>query len=128
MYNKIILVGNLTRDPEIRYTTSGMTVCSFTLAVNSEFKQTEDAKKEVLFIDIIAFQRLAEVCGQYLSKGKTALVEGRLQERRWETKEGQQRNKCEVVASTVRFLSKKGDTSIRSDEYPPDDNTIEDPF
>ena len=108
MYNRIILIGNLTKDPELRYTPQGTPVCNFRLAVNSRFKQGEDNKDETLFIDIVTFGKQAETCSQYLGKGKSVLTEGRLQERRWES-DGQQRSKVEVVAQTVRFLSRKGE-------------------
>ncbi|HLC16425.1 MAG TPA: single-stranded DNA-binding protein [Thermodesulfovibrionia bacterium] len=127
MYNKVIFVGNLTKDPEVRNTQQGLSVCKFGIAVNTDVssRQGEEAKRETLFIDIVTFARMAEVCGQYLGKGKMVLVEGRLQERRWETEEGQQRSKMEVIANTVKFLSKKGE---KTDDYIPPETTVEDPF
>ena len=107
MYNKAILIGNLTKDPEIRYTPQGTPVVTFRLAVNSKFKSGDEMKQEALFIDIVVFGKHAEPVGQYLTKGSSALVEGRLQERKWET-EGKQHSKFEVVGQTVRFLSRKG--------------------
>lgn len=107
MYNKIILIGNLTKDPEVRYTPQGTSVCTFRLAVNHRYKQGDEMKKEVTFIDTVVFGKQAETCGQYLNKGSGVLVEGRLQERRWETDDGQKRSKFEVVGQTVRFLSRK---------------------
>ncbi len=107
MFNKVILIGNLTRDPEMRYTPQGTSVCSFGLAVNRKFKQGEENKEEVTFINIVVFGKQADTCGQYLNKGSSALIEGRLQERRWETEDGQKRSKHEVVAQSVRFLSRK---------------------
>jgi len=104
MFNKIILIGNLTKDPELRYSPQGTPVSSFTIAVNSNFKSGD--QKETLFIDVVVFGKTAEACGQYLSKGRPVLVEGRLRERRWEY-EGQRRSKCEVVAQTVRFLARR---------------------
>lgn len=106
MFNKVIMIGNLTKDPELRYTPQGTPVTSFRLAVNSKYKQSDELKSETLFIDIVVFGKQAESCSQYLSKGKSALVEGRLVERRWES-DGQQRNKMEVIAASVRFLSSK---------------------
>ncbi len=106
MFNRVILIGNLTKDPEVRYTPGGTPVATIPIAVNSKFKQGDDMKDEVLFIDSIVFGKQAEACGQYLSKGRTVLVEGRLRERRWEY-EGQKKSRMEVVANTVRFLSKK---------------------
>lgn len=107
MYNKVILIGNLTKDPEIRYTPQGTPVASFRLAVNSKYKSGDEIKQETLFVDIVVFGKQAEPVGQYLTKGGSALVEGRLQERRWEH-EGKQHSKFEVVGQTVRFLSRKG--------------------
>lgn len=104
MFNKVILIGNLTKDPELRYTPQGTPVSTFRLAVNYRHKQGDDFKQDTTFIDIVVFGKQAETCSQYLNKGSAALVEGRLQERRWES-EGQQRSKFEVVAQSVKFLS-----------------------
>ena len=111
MFNKIILIGNLTRDPELRYTPQGTSVCNFGLAVNRKYKQGEEMKEEVTFINIVVFGKQADTCGQYLNKGSSILVEGRLQERRWETEDGQKRSKHEIVAQNIRFMSKKQSTS-----------------
>lgn len=108
-FNKVILMGNLTRNPELRYTPNGTPVASFGLAVSRRFKQGEDLKEEVCFVDIVVFGKQAEHCGQYLSKGNGAIVEGRLQQRRWETEDGQKRSKHEVVAQTVTFMPKRQD-------------------
>lgn len=127
MYNKVIFVGNLTKDPEVRYTQQGLSVCTIRIAVNTDMsRQGEESKKEeTLFIDVVTFARMAEVCGQYLAKGRMILVEGRLRENRWETEDGQKRSRFEVIANTVKFLSKKGG---KSDDYIPPESTIEDPF
>jgi single-strand DNA-binding protein len=106
-FNKVILMGNLTKDPEIRYTPSGTPVANFRLAVNNRYKQGEEFKEEVCFIDIVVFGKQAENCGQYLSKGQGVIVDGRLQERRWETEDGVKRSKHEVVAQTVRFMGRR---------------------
>jgi single-strand DNA-binding protein len=106
--NKVILMGNLTRDPEVRYTPNGKAVASFSLAINRKYKQGEELKEEVSFIDIVVFGKPAEACGQYLNKGDSALIDGRLQQRRWDDKEsGQKRNKVEVVADSVQFGPKR---------------------
>ncbi len=133
MFNKIILMGNLTRDPEVRYTPQGTSVCNFGIAVNRKYKQGDEIKKEVTFINVVVFGKQADTCGQYLNKGSSVLVEGRLQERRWETEEGQQRSKHEVVAQTVRFLSKKlaggePQTNDPGEVIPPDETTDLEPF
>ncbi|HXC61852.1 MAG TPA: single-stranded DNA-binding protein [Nitrospiria bacterium] len=106
-FNKVILMGNLTKDPEIRYTPSGTPVANFRLAVNNRYKQGEEFKEEVCYIDIVVFGKQAENCGQYLGKGQGVIVDGRLQERRWETEDGVKRSKHEVVAQTVRFMSRR---------------------
>ncbi|HXX58478.1 MAG TPA: single-stranded DNA-binding protein [Thermodesulfovibrionales bacterium] len=131
MYNKIILIGNLTKDPELRYTPQGTPVASFRIAVNSKYKQSDGFKEETLFIDIVTFGKQAETCSQYLNKGSSVLAEGRLQERRWES-EGQQRSKVEVVAQTIRFLPKrsdaKGQSPAETDSTPPEEMTDLEPF
>jgi len=107
-FNKVILLGNLTRDPEVRYTPNGTAVASFALAVNRKYKQGEETKEEVSYIDIVVFGKQAENCGQYLNKGDAALIEGRLQQRRWDDKEtGQKRSKVEVAAQAVTFMPKR---------------------
>ncbi len=103
--NKVMLIGNLTRDPELKYIPSGSAVVTFTLAVNRVYKtQTGEKKEQTSFIRIVVWGRRAEVCGQYLSKGSPVFVEGRLQSRDWETQEGQKRNTVEVIADNVQFL------------------------
>ena len=107
-FNKVILLGNLTRDPEVRYTPSGTAVASFAIAVNRRYKQGEETKDEVSYIDIVVFGKTAENCGQYLNKWDAILVEGRLQQRRWDDKDsGQKRSKVEVVAQLVNFMPKR---------------------
>ena len=106
-FNKVILIGNLTRNPELRYTPSGTPVVNFPLAVNRRYKQADEPKEEVCYVDIVVFGRQAEHCGQYLSKGDGAIVDGRLQQRRWETEDGQKRSKHEVVAQNVTFMPKR---------------------
>jgi single-strand DNA-binding protein len=133
MFNKVILMGNLTRDPELRYTPQGTSVCNFGIAVNRKYKQAEEVKEEVTFINIVVFGKQADTCGQYLNKGSAVLVEGRLQERRWETEEGQKRSKHEVVAQNVRFLSRKqGSVDNNSfgggETLRPDETTEIEPF
>jgi single-strand DNA-binding protein len=136
MFNKVILIGNLTKDPELRYTPSGTPVTTLRLAVTTKFKQGDEFKEETLFIDVVVFGRQAETCSQYLSKGRPVLAEGRLQERRWES-DGQQRSKTEVVAQNIRFLGGGGGGGGRRDEgssqgyeggSPPQENTDVEPF
>ena len=103
--NKVILLGNLTRDPELRYAPNGTPVARFGLAVNtSRAGQGDERKEEVCFVDIVAFGRQAETASEYLSKGRPALVEGRLQWRSWEGQDGQKRSKHEVIAERIQFM------------------------
>jgi single-strand DNA-binding protein len=104
----------LTRNPEVRYTPNGTPVTSFALAINRRFRQAEDLREEVCYIDIVVFGKQAEHCGQYLSKGNGVIVDGRLQQRRWETEDGQKRSKHEVVAQTITFLPKRSDAGAES--------------
>jgi len=103
-YNKVILMGNLTRDPDLRYTPAGLAVCEFPLAVPHKYRVHEEIKEEVCYIDIVVFGRTGERSREHLHKGSRVLVDGRLTLRRWESPEGQKRSKYEVVANTVQFL------------------------
>ena len=103
--NKVFLIGNLTRDPELRYIPSGSAVASFTMAMNRVFKmQTGEKKEEVSFVRVVVWGRMAEVCSEYLKKGRPVFVEGRLQSRSWDGADGQKRNTLEVIAINVQFL------------------------
>jgi single-strand DNA-binding protein len=106
--NNVILMGNLTRDPEVRYTTSGTPVATLGLAVNNRMKQGDEWKDDPCFIDVVVFGKQAESCGEYLSKGQPVLVEGRLRYRSWEGQDGQKRSKHEVSAFRVQFMPKGG--------------------
>lgn len=106
MLNRIILIGRLTRDPEMRYVPSGHPVASFSLAVDRPFAN-QQGERETDFIDIVAWRKLAEQVSQHLSKGRLVAVEGRLQIRSYETQDGQKRKVAEVVADAVRFLDRK---------------------
>ena len=109
-FNKVILVGNLTRDPELRYTPANQAVANLGLAVNSNYTTASGEKREeVGFFRIVVWGRQAEACSQYLTKGRSVLVEGRLQSRSWETEDGQKRNVVEVVAERIQFLSRRGE-------------------
>lgn len=119
MFNKVIMVGNLTQEIELRYTASGKAVANMRIAVNEKYGD----KDETLFIDVVVWGKQAESCSQYLSKGRQVLVEGRLQERSWES-DGQKRYKTEIVANAVKFLGAKGETQSTA---PDDTNSIE-PF
>ena len=106
--NKVMLIGNLTRDPELKYTPSGTAVAEFGLAVNRNYKQGDEWKKDVCYIDITVWSRQAENCAEYLKKGSQVFIEGRLRFNSWES-EGKKRSKLDVVADNVLFLSKKTD-------------------
>ncbi|MEP3479837.1 MAG: single-stranded DNA-binding protein [Fuerstiella sp.] len=111
-FNKVILLGNLTRDPEVRYTAGGSAVTEVSLAVNRQWtdRQTNERKEEVTFVEVTLWGRTAEVAGEYLSKGRPCLIEGRLQLDRWEDKEtGKNRSKLKVVGETLQLLSGKSD-------------------
>jgi single-strand DNA-binding protein len=103
-FNKVILLGNLTRDPELRYTPNGTPVATFGLAVNRRSGQGDERREEVCFVDIVTFGREAATASEFLSKGRAALIEGRLQWRSWEGQDGQKRSKHEVVAERIQFM------------------------
>ncbi len=105
--NRVFLIGNLTRDPELRYIPSGTAVATFTVAVNRTYtSQSGEKKEDPCFVRVIVWARLAEVCGEFLSKGSPVFVEGRLQSRNWQDQSGQKRSTIEVVANTIQFLGK----------------------
>ena len=105
--NKVFLIGNLTRPPELRYTPSGTAVADLRLAVNRNYTtQGGEKREEVSFLTVVVWGKQAETCGEYLDKGSPILVEGRLQTRDWETKEGQKRSVVEVVAERVQFMGR----------------------
>ena len=104
-FNKVILAGNLTRDPQLSYLPSGTPVCEFGLAINRKWKsQAGDMKEETCFVDCRAFARQAETINQYMKKGRPLLVEGRLKYDAWEGKDGQKRSRLTVVVDTFQFL------------------------
>lgn len=103
-FNKVILMGNLTRDPEMKITKSGMAVANFTLAINSKMKETE----EVSYIDCVSFGKQADFVGKFLTKGIQVLVEGRLKQDRWE-QDGQKRSRINVLSESISFTGPKRD-------------------
>lgn len=132
MFNRIILIGNLVKDPDVRYTPGGTPVTTIRLAVTTKYRQGDEIKDDTLFIDTIVFGKQAETCGQYLNKGNPVLVEGRLRERRWES-EGQQKSKFEVLVNNIRFLPKRESQTMNnnleiSDIIPPEEITSVEPF
>lgn len=106
-YNRVIMMGHLTRAPELRYTPSGTPVASFGLASNRRFRQGDDLKEEVCFIDVVVFGKTAESAGQYLDKGDCCQIEGRIQQRRWEGEDGRKHSKHEIVAEHITFIKTK---------------------
>ena len=110
MLNKIFIMGRLTRDPELRRTQSGTAVTSFTLAVDRDFK-SQSGEKETDFIDVVAWRSTAEFAAKYFTKGRMAIVEGRLQIRPWTDKEGNSRRSAEVVADNIYFGDSKRDNA-----------------
>lgn len=106
--NKVFLIGNLTRDPELKYTANGIGIAKFGLAVNRTYSSQDGEKKEdTCFVDITAWDKLAEVCAEHLTKGRLVLIEGRLQYQSWKDDDGTKRSKIEVVAQNVQFLGGK---------------------
>lgn len=112
MLNKVILLGNLTADPTLRYTTQGTAVCTFTVAINRRVNGENQAD----YINIVAWQKLADICATYLRKGSKAAIEGRLQTRSYENKEGKRVFVTEVVAENVQFLNGKPRDEQLADE------------
>jgi single-strand DNA-binding protein len=127
-YNKVILMGNLTRDPELRYIPNGTAVATLRLAVNNRYRQGDEWKDDVCFVDVTVWGKQAENCNEYLSKGSGVLVEGRLSYRTWESEEGQTRSKHEVVANTVRFLPKGRDQEPQEESSRRDSGGEDVPF
>lgn len=121
-FNKLILIGNLTRDPETRFSNNGGNICNFTVAVNSKFGDRE----ETLFMKCIAFNKTAELCQKYMTKGSLALVEGRLQCRDWQKDTGETVKVYELVVNNVQFLSQmdKPAGNTTKDTKPFDDSDI----
>ncbi len=108
--NKVIIVGNVGRDPEVRQTKSGEHVCTFSVATSERWKdKSGEPQEKTEWHRVVAWARLAEICGEYLRKGKQVYVEGRLQTREWEDKEGNKRYTTEIVANTMQMLGRRGD-------------------
>lgn len=108
-FNKVILLGNLTRDPEVRYTPKGSAVCDLGLAVNRNYTlENGEKREEVTFVDVVLWARLAEIAGEYLKKGRPVFIEGRLQMDSWDDKQtGQKRTKIRVVGETMQLLGSR---------------------
>ncbi|MDI9484848.1 MAG: single-stranded DNA-binding protein [Bacillota bacterium] len=128
MLNKVILIGRLVADPQLRYTQSGIAVTNFTLAVDRPFV-SQDGQREADFIDIVTWRKLAEVCANHLNKGRLVAVEGRLQIRSYDDQNGIRRKASEIVADNVRFLDRAQDSgSYESADGPPEPEFDDIPF
>ena len=115
--NKVYLIGNLTRDPEMRSTSSGIPVCNFSIAVNRRFKNAQTGQQETDFFNIVAWRQLAELCGRYLAKGRKVAVFGSIQTRSYEAQDGSKRTAFDIVADEVEFLSSANAGSAPSSDY-----------
>ena len=115
--NKVYLIGNLTRDPEMRSTSSGIPVCNFSIAVNRRFKNAQTGQQETDFFNIVAWRQLAELCGRYLAKGRKVAVFGSIQTRSYEAQDGSKRTAFDIVADEVDFLSSANAGSAPSSDY-----------
>ncbi len=108
MVNKVILIGNLGADPEIRYTQNGVAVANLRLATTEVWKKDGEKEETTEWHRVVAFARLAEICGEYLSKGSKVYIEGRIQTRKWEDRDGNPRYTTEIVAREMKMLSPRG--------------------
>jgi len=116
-YNRVILMGNLTRDPELRYIPNGSAVANLRMAINRTYKsQSGEQKEEVTYVGVVVWGKQAEACAEYLSKGSPVFIEGRLQSRQWETEDGQKRSVLEAVADRVQFLGRKKEEGSGAEE------------
>ena len=115
--NKVFLIGNLTRDPEMRSTQSGVPVCNFSIAVNRRFRNAQTGQQETDFLNIVAWRQLAELCGRYLTKGRKVAVVGSIQTRTYEAQDGSKRSAFDIVADEVEFLSADQKGGAPSGDY-----------
>ncbi len=126
--NRVQLIGNLTRDPELRYTPSGTAVCSFSIATNRNWTtDTGEKKDEVEFHRIVAWAKLAEICSQFLTKGRKAFVEGRLTTRSWTAQDGSQKQTTEIVISDMILLDSKRPDAVEPNGETAEPSTKEEP-
>lgn len=117
--NKVIIIGNLGADPEIRYLANGSAVCNFSIAVNESWKDKDGKRQEKTeWVNIVTWKRLAEVCAEYLKKGKQVYIEGKIQTRQWDDKEGKTRYSTEVVADQMQMLNDSPPTHTPEDTSP----------
>lgn len=116
--NKVFLIGNLTKDPEMRSTQSGVAVCNFSIAINRRFRNPQTGQQETDFLNIIAWRQLADLCSKYLAKGRKVAVTGSIQTRTYEAKDGSKRTALDIVADEVEFLSANQSIGAPSGDYP----------
>lgn len=119
--NKCIFIGNVTKDPEIRYAPSGDGIANFSIAVNESWKDKNGQKQErVEFVNVVAYRKLAEIIGEYLRKGASVYIEGKMQTRKWQTKDGQDRYTTEIIADQMQMLGNRqdGERSQSQDRKP----------
>jgi len=124
--NKVILIGNLGRDPEVRYTPNGVAIANFSIATSEEWKDKDTGEKQerTEWHRIVAWRRLGEICGEYLHKGSQVYIEGRLQTREWEDRDGNKRYTTEIVAQNMQMLgrpSREGKAESQEERYPTED-------
>jgi len=113
--NRAMIIGNVTRDPELKTTTGGQSVCSFSIATNMRWTDKQGQQQErAEYHNIVAWRKLAEICAQYLGKGRKVYIEGRLQTRDWETQDGQKRYRTEIVADNMILLDRKGSGPVEA--------------
>ncbi|MFC1587337.1 single-stranded DNA-binding protein [Planctomycetota bacterium] len=128
-FNKVFLLGRLTRDPELRYTKSGIPVAEFTIAVNREYTDSKNKRvSKACFVDVLAWRRTAELVSQYLGKGSELFVEGRLEYETWESNDGHHRSKIRVVAESIQFLGGRKTSTMEEKAGPlpgPEDEEFE---
>ncbi|MEK6540075.1 MAG: single-stranded DNA-binding protein [Deltaproteobacteria bacterium] len=126
--NKAILVGRLGKDPEIKYTPSGTAIANFTIATSENYKDKDGQKQErTEWHRIVAFGKLAEICGEYLAKGKQVYIEGRIQTRSWDDKDGNKKYMTEIVANTMQMLGKPDATAPSGQTAVPEGSSAQEP-
>ena len=118
-FNKVVLLGNLTRDPDLKFTQSGSALCKLGLAVNQKYKKGDEWVEDPVFVDITVWGKQAENCAEYLKKGSPVLVDGRLNFSQWKTDDGQKRSKIDVTANSVQFLGSRDKEEARDDSSIP---------
>lgn len=114
-FNKVILLGNLTRDPELRVTPKGTAVCQFGMAVNRVYRSGDETQEETTFVDLEAWGKQAEIISKYVNKGNPLFVEGRLKFDSWESKEGEKRSKLKVIVENMQLMGGRGDSAGQQD-------------